>query len=104
MEGWRDDIPIHRSCVCRGSKTRLSARMTLVIPYPHIDPVFLRIGPVQLRWYGLMYMLSFIIGYFLLKRNARRRKLNLSNDDIYDLLFYLILGRSEEHTSELQSR
>ena len=66
--------------------------MMLVIPYPHIDPVFLRIGPVQLRWYGLMYMLSFIVGYFVLRRNAKRKKLNLSNDDLYDLLFYLILG------------
>jgi phosphatidylglycerol---prolipoprotein diacylglyceryl transferase len=66
--------------------------MMLVIPYPQIDPVFLHLGPIQLRWYGLMYMLSFIIGYFLLRRNARRRKLDLSSDDLYDLLFYLILG------------
>ena len=66
--------------------------MTLVIPYPQIDPVFLHLGPIQLRWYGLMYMLSFIIGYFLLRHNARRRKLDLSSDDLYDLLFYLILG------------
>jgi len=63
-----------------------------VLPYPHIDPVFLHLGPVQLRWYGLMYMLSFIIGYFLLRRYAKYRKLNLSDDDLYDLLFYLILG------------
>jgi phosphatidylglycerol:prolipoprotein diacylglycerol transferase len=62
------------------------------IPYPHIDPVFLRLGPVQLRWYGLMYMISFIIGFFALRRLAKRRKLNLSNDDLYDLLFYMILG------------
>jgi phosphatidylglycerol:prolipoprotein diacylglycerol transferase len=66
--------------------------MILQIPYPNIDPVFLRIGPVQLRWYGLMYMLSFIIGYFVLKRYAKMRKLGLSTDDLYDLLFYLILG------------
>lgn len=39
-----------------------------------------------------MYMLSFIIGYFVLKRFAKARKLNLSTDDLYDLLFYLILG------------
>jgi phosphatidylglycerol---prolipoprotein diacylglyceryl transferase len=64
----------------------------LTIPYPSIDPVFLRIGPVQLRWYGLMYMLSFIIGFFVLRRLAKYRKLNLSTDDLYDLLFYLILG------------
>jgi len=66
--------------------------MLLTIPYPNIDPVFLRIGPVQLRWYGLMYMLSFIIGFFVLRRFAKYRKLNLSTDDLYDLLFYLILG------------
>jgi phosphatidylglycerol:prolipoprotein diacylglycerol transferase len=64
----------------------------LTIPFPSIDPVFLRIGPVQLRWYGLMYMLSFIIGYFLLKRLARRRKLEMTPDDLYDLLFFLIVG------------
>jgi len=66
--------------------------MILSIPYPNIDPVFLRLGPVQLRWYGLMYMLSFIIGYFLLRGNAKRRKLDLTSDDLYDLLFFLILG------------
>src|SRR5262249_37613534 len=66
--------------------------MILTIPYPNIDPIFLRIGPVQLRWYGLMYMLSFIIGFFVLRRLAKYRKLNLSTDDLYDLLFYLILG------------
>jgi len=66
--------------------------MILTIPYPNIDPVFLRLGPVQLRWYGLMYMLSFIIGFFALRRLAKYRKLNMSTDDLYDLLFYLILG------------
>jgi phosphatidylglycerol---prolipoprotein diacylglyceryl transferase len=66
--------------------------MILTIPYPNIDPVFLRIGPVQLRWYGLMYMLSFIIAFFAMRRSAKSRKLQLSTDDLYDLLFYLILG------------
>src|SRR5262244_3012357 len=66
--------------------------MILTIPYPNIDPVFLRLGPVQLRWYGLMYMISFIIGYFLIKALAKQRKLNLSSDDLYDLLFYIIIG------------
>ena len=66
--------------------------MILTIPYPNIDPIFLRLGPVQLRWYGLMYMLSFIIGFFVLRRYAKYRKLSMSTDDLYDLLFYLILG------------
>jgi len=66
--------------------------MMLQIPFPKISPVFLSFGPIQLRWYGLMYMISFIIGYFLLKRMARQRKLKLSADDLYDLLFYIIIG------------
>jgi phosphatidylglycerol---prolipoprotein diacylglyceryl transferase len=66
--------------------------MILVLPYPQIDPVFLHLGRIQLRWYGLMYMVSFILGYFILKKYARYRKLELSTDDLYDLLFYLILG------------
>ena len=39
-----------------------------------------------------MYMVSFILGYFVLKRYAKVRKLGLSTDDLYDLLFFLILG------------
>ena len=66
--------------------------MMLQLQFPNIDPVFLRLGPIQLRWYGLMYMISFIAGYFLLKRLAKRKKLGLSTDDLYDLLFFLILG------------
>ena len=66
--------------------------MMLQMQFPHIDPVFLRLGPVQLRWYGLMYMVSFIIGYFLLKSLAKQRRLKLTSDDLYDLLFYIIIG------------
>lgn len=64
----------------------------LQINFPHIDPVFLKIGPISLRWYGLMYMASFIIGYFVLKRTVKRRKMDMTTDDLYDLLFLLILG------------
>jgi phosphatidylglycerol:prolipoprotein diacylglycerol transferase len=66
--------------------------MLLQLQFPNIKPVFLEIGPIQLRWYGLMYMISFIVGYFLLKRLAKRKKLALTKDDLYDLLFFLILG------------
>lgn len=70
--------------------------MLLVIPFPNIDPVYLRIpspfGEIELRWYGLMYMIAFVIGFFLLQRYAKFKKLDLTKDDVYDLLFYMILG------------
>ena len=60
--------------------------------FPHIDPVFLRIGPLEFRWYGLMYILGFIASYFILLRGARRKGLSLTSDDIADIIFSLALG------------
>jgi phosphatidylglycerol:prolipoprotein diacylglycerol transferase len=60
--------------------------------FPSLDPVFLHIGPLQLRWYGLMYVLSFIITYFILRSESRRKQLPLTSDDLADLVFYGAMG------------
>ena len=60
--------------------------------FPHIDPVFLNIGPLLFRWYGLMYVLSFIASYFIIRSDVARKKLSLTNDDIADLVFYGAMG------------
>jgi phosphatidylglycerol:prolipoprotein diacylglycerol transferase len=39
-----------------------------MIPYPQIDPVIFRLGPLQPRWYGLMYLLGFLYAFRLLKK------------------------------------
>jgi len=63
-----------------------------MLSFPHIDPVILRIGPLAVRWYGLMYLLGFVSGYFVIRTLVRRRSLPLSNDGISDLLFAAVLG------------
>lgn len=60
--------------------------------FPSIDPVFLSIGPLHFRWYGLMYVLSFLATYFMLRAESRRKKLPLSKNDIADLVFYGAMG------------
>lgn len=60
--------------------------------FPHIDPVFLSIGPLQFRWYGLMYVLAFISTYFIIRSEVARKKLTLTKDDIADLVFYGAMG------------
>src|SRR5262245_66563413 len=71
----------------------VAAFMMLQIQFPKwIKPVFLHLGPIQLRWYGLMYMISFVVGYFVLKRLSRLKKMGMTTDDLYDLLFFLIIG------------
>jgi phosphatidylglycerol:prolipoprotein diacylglycerol transferase len=60
--------------------------------YPQIDPVIVHIGPLAVRWYGVMYILGFIAAYFIIRFWGRRRQLSLTNDDVADLLFYLAIG------------
>lgn len=60
--------------------------------FPQIDPVFLSIGPLQFRWYGLMYVLAFVATYLILRSEVRRKQLPLTADDVADLVFYGALG------------
>ncbi|KQT45122.1 prolipoprotein diacylglyceryl transferase [Aureimonas sp. Leaf454] len=41
----------------------LTATLFGVLAYPEIDPVFLSLGPIQLRWYGLAYVAGIICGW-----------------------------------------
>ena len=60
--------------------------------YHNINPVLLKIGAFEIRYYGLIFVLGFIIGYFLLVYLAKERKLSLTKDDVSDLLLWLIIG------------
>jgi phosphatidylglycerol:prolipoprotein diacylglycerol transferase len=63
-----------------------------MIDYPQLDPVLVQIGPLAIRWYGLMYMLSFLIGWPLLSRRARRWMPELTIELQNDLLLWIVLG------------
>ncbi len=63
-----------------------------MIAFPHIDPVFLRIGPLAFRWYGMMYAISFVSALFLIRTVALRKKLKITHDQISDLMLYVALG------------
>ncbi|MCF6179316.1 MAG: prolipoprotein diacylglyceryl transferase [Geopsychrobacter sp.] len=60
--------------------------------YPHFDPVIFQVGPLAIRWYGLMYLGGFLFGSFWISHLAKGRKLNLSKDSLSDLVFYAVLG------------
>ena len=63
-----------------------------MIPYPNIDPVFLRIGPLQFRWYGLMYLLGLTTAYFVIKARAAARGIAITKEQLYDLIVYAAVG------------
>ena len=58
----------------------------------NLNPVLVHLGSLKIRWYGLIYALSFIIGYCLIRYLAPKRGVPLDADGIADLFFYLLGG------------
>ena len=66
-----------------------------MLQHPQFDPVALSLGPVQIHWYGLTYLVAF--GLFMLLASLRARQPQYANAgwtrrDVEDLLFWGVLG------------
>lgn len=62
------------------------------IVFPQIDPVIFSLGPVSVRWYGLMYLIAFLLANFLANRAADKPGSGWTRDQVSDLMFYGFLG------------
>lgn len=58
----------------------------------NIDPILFSVGGLEVRYYGLVYIIGFLLAYYILIKAVEKNKINLTKNDIYDLIFYLILG------------
>ncbi len=58
---------------------------------PAIDPVAISLGPLQIHWYGIMYLIGFTAVWWLGNRRARRRP-DWTEEQVGDLVFYGALG------------
>jgi len=64
-----------------------------MLTHPQFDPIALSIGPLSVRWYGLMYLIAFVLFVVLGRLHARRRpELGWNAQMIDDLLMYGVLG------------
>jgi len=63
------------------------------VPYVHhLNPIAIEIGPLAIRWYGLMYLIGFTLFLVLGRRRARDGWRDMSPQDVDDLLFYGMIG------------
>ncbi len=63
-----------------------------MIQYPTIDPVIFAIGPLQVRWYGLMYVIGFCATYLLVAYQTKLFKWERLQRFQDNLNLSLILG------------
>ena len=60
--------------------------------YMIIDPVIFRLGPLEFRYYGLMYLIGFGLAYLIIRSELSRKNGPVPVEAAGDFLFYLVLG------------
>jgi phosphatidylglycerol:prolipoprotein diacylglycerol transferase len=64
-----------------------------MLVHPQFDPIAIHLGPLAVRWYGLMYLLGFalfiLLGRYRIKQNPNGA---FTTDMLDDMLFYGVLG------------
>lgn len=60
--------------------------------HPSFDPIAFSLGPLHVRWYGLMYLVGFASGLWLLTRRARKPHSGWTEEQVSDLIFYGAMG------------
>jgi phosphatidylglycerol---prolipoprotein diacylglyceryl transferase len=63
-----------------------------VLVPPNIDPVAFSIGPLAVRWYGLMYLLGFAAAWWLGLKRIRDERAPITRKQFDDLIFFAVLG------------
>src|SRR2546423_2930718 len=62
------------------------------IPYPAIPPTIVSVGPLALRWYSMMYVIGYFVGYRLVLRRIESGRSTLTRADLDNLIWYLVVG------------
>ncbi len=58
----------------------------------NLNPTLLSLGTLEIRWYGLVYVLGFFLAIYWLHYLSKKGRLSLSQNEIWDLMLYLMLG------------
>lgn len=60
-----------------------------MLKYPNIDPTAFNIGPFSIKWYGICYLIAFLLCYWLA---LVKKPDNYTKTQVEDLLFYIVMG------------
>ncbi|NQU79677.1 prolipoprotein diacylglyceryl transferase [Candidatus Woesearchaeota archaeon] len=63
------------------------------MPFIHnINPTLFNIGPLEIRYYGLVYVLGFLAIFLYFNYLVKKGKIKLTKEELYDFVFYNMLG------------
>ena len=64
----------------------------MLLIHPSIDPVIVSFGVIQIRWYGIAYVLGFLLGIYLIKQINRGYQKKIKNKQIDDFFIWSVIG------------
>ncbi|MEE9613463.1 MAG: prolipoprotein diacylglyceryl transferase [Thermodesulfobacteriota bacterium] len=57
-----------------------------------MHPVLFDFGPVQIRFYGLMYVVAILVGSYIVKSEVRRKGISLTDDDVMNFVIWTVVS------------
>ena len=63
-----------------------------MLQFPGFDSIALQLGPLAIRWYGLMYLIGFGGAWWLMRRRAKAPGAVCTVEQVDDLIFYGAMG------------
>jgi len=63
-----------------------------MLRFPEINPTIVKIGFLEIRWYGFLYIVGFVVGYIFLRKLLAQKKVFLKKEEYENLLFQIMLG------------
>ena len=63
-----------------------------MLPYPQFDPIAVHLGPIAIRWYGLMYLVGFALAYPVVSWRLKRTTPGFGPDQVQGLMFWALFG------------
>ena len=63
-----------------------------MLQYPIIDPTVFSIGPINVHWYGLMYLFGFLTAWLLGRYRASKPTNRWNGEMVDDLITFCVLG------------
>jgi len=58
----------------------------------NFDPVLVNLGPLEIRYYGLVYVLAFLLVYLYFDYLIKKREIKLEKEELFDLILYVMVG------------
>lgn len=57
-----------------------------------MHPILFKLGPLEIRFYGLMYLLAILLSIYLIQKDAQRKGIPVTKDEIINLVFIAVLA------------